>query len=354
MTHFLNKITESLNEKKHSIAIFCDLRKAFDSCDHGILLAKLEKYGVRGVELEWFRSYLHKRKQFTHLNGKNSSLTEISIGVPQGSILGPLLFLIYINDLPACSEFLSLLFADDTTLVLSHSNINSLICMVNAEFKKVCEYFRINRLALHPKKTQFMTFSNSPAIHSMKIDILCNNNNDNEDLQERINPIQRINDSSEIPAIRFLGVFFDQNLNFKHHISLISKKLSRALFILRSVKNTLATEYLTLLYYTIFHSHLIYAIQIWSSTLSSNFDNIYKLQKAAIRIINGEKYNAHTEPLFKSSKILPLPDLCNYFKIQFMHRFTQKFLPISFNPFCPTRYYSDIILCQFFILLFTG
>ena len=176
-----------------------------------------------------------------------------------------------------------------------------------------------------------MTFSNSPAIHSMKIDILCNSNNDNEDLQERINPIQRINDSSEIPAIRFLGVFFDQNLNFKHHISLISEKLSRALYILRSVKNTLSTEYLTSLYYTIFHSHLIYAIPIWSSTLSSNFDNIYKLQKAAIRIINGEKYNAHTEPLFISSKILPLPDLCNYFKIQFLHRFTQKFLPISFN-----------------------
>jgi hypothetical protein len=122
LVHFLNFVSNALDKKEHSIAIFCDLRKAFDTVDHCILLNKLNKMGVRGVELLWFQSYLSNRKQFVHINGSNSLLLNILIGVPQGSILGPLLFLVYINDLPLCSELISFLFADDTTLLMSDSN----------------------------------------------------------------------------------------------------------------------------------------------------------------------------------------------------------------------------------------
>ena len=116
---------------------------------HSILLSKLKKLGVRNVELQWFKNYLSNRKQLVYVNGLNSSLLDILIGVPQGSILGPLLFLIYINDLPNCSALLALLFADDTTLYLSDSNLNNLIAKVNCEFKKVVDYFRSLRLYLH-------------------------------------------------------------------------------------------------------------------------------------------------------------------------------------------------------------
>jgi retron-type reverse transcriptase len=134
MVKFMNYVNTALNNKEHAIAIFCDLRKAFDTVDHKILLSKMSKLGIKGVELQWFRSYLTDRKQFVSINGKSSNLRDILIGVPQGSILGPLLFLIYINDLPLASSLYTLLFADDTTLVKSHSDFNELVRIVNAEF----------------------------------------------------------------------------------------------------------------------------------------------------------------------------------------------------------------------------
>ncbi len=157
----MNKIAENLNKKPYTLAIFCDLCKAFDTVDHSILLQKLSKLGVRCVELDWSKNYLFNRQQFVTLNGSSSSLLHILLGVPQGSILGPLLFLIYINDLPNCSSLLSLLFADDTTLLDSDSNLQILLARVNLEFKKIVYYFRAHKLALHPGKTKFMIFSHS-------------------------------------------------------------------------------------------------------------------------------------------------------------------------------------------------
>ena len=329
MVHFLNEITDSLNKKKHSIAIFCDLKKAFDTCDHNILLLKLKRYGVTGTELQWFESYLTKRKQFVSIKNHSSSLLEISLGVPQGSILGPLLFLLYINDLPLSSKFLSLLFADDTTLVLTHDNLNTLILNVNEELHKVCEYFRINKMVLHPEKTKFMLFTRGaggvdPALY-------CNNNNTDQNLPELINVLGRVSSTDSTPAIKFLGVYFDPALNFKHHISILKNKLSRALYALRTVKKTLNQKSLMLIYNSIFHCHLLYAIQIWSCSRPGPVNELFKMQKNAIRIVAGAKYNSHTEPLFKKLQILPLPDLISFNKIQFMQRFTQQYLPESFN-----------------------
>jgi len=329
MTKLLNFVSKALNEKKHALALFCDLRKAFDSCNHEILLKKLEKIGIRNNELLWFKNYLTNRKQFVFLNGHASSLIEILLGVPQGSILGPILFLLYINDLPVCSELTSLLFADDTTLLACSDNIEELYNFVNHEFRKVVEFFRINKIALHPNKTKYMLFSNSNTAINFNAQLYCNFNNENthDPNPSLIIPITRVKSSDEISAIRFLGVHFDPNLNFKFHISTIQSKLSKALYALRMTKNFLSKRALTSIYYALFHSHLNYAIEIWSCTSQSHLQCLFKMQKSAVRLITNSRYNAHSEPLFKSLEILPLSDLAIFFKLKYMQSYYQKTIP---------------------------
>ena len=152
MVLIINKITEALENKQHTLAIFCDLRKGFDSCNHKIVLTKLRNMGIQGTELNWFKDYLYNRKQYVFLNGTASSLLTVKTGVLQGSIFGPLLFLIFINDLPNSFCLLTLLFADDTTLLYSHSDIHELISIVNREFRKIVQFFRTHKLSLHPLK----------------------------------------------------------------------------------------------------------------------------------------------------------------------------------------------------------
>jgi hypothetical protein len=332
LVHFTNAVSNALNKKHHVIAIFCDLRKAFDTVDHSILLKKLKNFGLGDAELGWFKNYLSNRKQFVFIEGKCSPLLDILLGVPQGSILGPLLFLIYINDLPLASSLMSSLFADDTELMSSGPDLAELTNHVNTEFQKVAQFFRAHKLALHPSKTQFLLFTSSLAAREHP-PLLYINNNDlggPQDPQKLI-AIPNVNNSSEVPAVKFLGIYLDPLLNFKYHIEKTSKKLATALFFLRNAKNFLTAKALKALYYSLFHSVLIYGIHLWSSAAPTNLNCLKLKQKAAVRIICGARYNDHTEPSFKLLNILPLDYLCQFFDLQFMQQFIQGFLPDSFS-----------------------
>ena len=248
------------------------------------------------------------------------------------SLLGPILFLLYINDLPLCTELLALLFADDTTLLASGINLPELIKFVNDELFKIATYFRLNKLALHPQKTQFMLISNSPSAINYTVELFINHNNSPHTSDPNlVYPISRVSSTSTIPAVKFLGIFFDTELNFRYHINHICSKISRALFMLRRCKNFLSTKSLKTLYYSLIHCHLIYGIQIWSCSSPSLTNVLFKKQKAAIRIVCQVKHYAHTESLFKSLEILPLPSLIDFFKIQFMQQYVRGHLPASFN-----------------------
>ena len=276
------------------------------------------------------QKFLTNRKQYVFSNGKGSNLCNISIGVPQGSILGPILFLLYINDLPNASALTFLLFADDTTILASGPNIENLINYVNQEFQKVVYFFRQNKLALHANKTNYMIFSTSPEVRNSNFQLFINNNNPNQQDPSLLFPLTRVLGDEKNPAVKFLGVYIDPSLNFKHHILTLCNKLSSSLYFLRATKKVLSPKALSSVYYSLIHSHLVYCIHIWSCCPSHSLNTVFKKQKIAIRLINNAAYNAHTESLFKKSKILPLPTLCEYFKIQFVHQFLHNKLPISF------------------------
>jgi len=336
-THLMNFISEAFNNKQHVAAIFCDLSKAFDTCDHNILLKILHEKGIRGTELNWFKSYLSNRSQYVSLGGECSDKLLIKLGVPQGSILGPLLFIIYLDSLPTVTNNPLFLFADDTVLLASDSDIGSLTSKINREFKKVCHFFREHKLSLNPSKTQYIIFTNSQTVHQTPTRVFIDNNNTGEAKPEHLIEIERIYPASENSAYKYLGIYLDPSLTFKAHLQKIHTKLSRALYTLRSVKHFLPQEALTNLYYSLFHCHLVYALEIWSSASENLLVDIYKKQKNAIRIITNSKYNTHTKPLFKQLSILPFPDLINYTKACFFQTVVQNTAPLSFSGVWPTN-----------------
>jgi hypothetical protein len=254
----------------------------------------------------------------------------ILTGVPQGSILGPLLFLLYINDLPDATKLFSLLFADDTALTHSDSNLDELFLTVNREFGKLCTYFRQNKLSLHPDKTKYLLITYSNTLTEQRHRIYINNNNELENDNCKIFELKRVSTNDREPAIKYLGVFFDENLTFKHHINSLNSKLSRALYSLRNVKNILPQKTLKTLYYSLFHCHLVYAIEIWSTASPSLLQPLIAKQKAAIRILANKRYNDHTEPLFRELSILPLADLILAANLKFFHSYKFNNLPKIF------------------------
>ena len=169
---FLGSIEDAMEKNEHAIGIFCDLSKAFDTLNHDILLLKLEHYGIKGKALNWFESYLKNRRQYTEWGNCKSSLLALETGVPQGSILGPLLFLIYINDLPSSTKLKSVMYADDTNLLVRGKTLEIVIRELNHELENVNDYFKANQLKLNPHKTRMVYHYRSQMIISNFIKIL--------------------------------------------------------------------------------------------------------------------------------------------------------------------------------------
>ena len=242
-----NKISSGIDIKEFTVGIFLDLSKAFDTIDHCILFDKLQHYGIRGVPLDWFKSYFNERQQFVVYNDISSQKIPINCGVPQGSILGPLLFLLYINDICNASDILHyVLFADDTNLFYSHKNLSFLIDQVNHELLKLSDWFAANRLSINFEKTKFMIFR--PKQKSCNVDV---------------NIVLSSHQISLTNEVSFLGVILDEHLSWKSHITHVTRKMSKSISIIKKASFYLSKS--TLHVNTILFSCLsIYAILYFS------------------------------------------------------------------------------------------
>ena len=201
------------NKNIYTLGVFIDLSKAFDTVNHKILLKKLSHYGIKNKSLDWFTCYLSNRKQFIGYNvNSKSTLLDIVCGVPQRSILGPLLFLLYINALPQVSKLLDpIMFADDTNLFYSRKDIHSHFNTVNNELSNISHWFNSNKLSLNVDKTKFTLFQKVRQRDNIPL----------------VLPTLKINNTliKRVDHIKFLGVLFDENLTWKNHINLIENKI---------------------------------------------------------------------------------------------------------------------------------
>ena len=333
-----NRVSKDLNSKKFVIGVFLDLRKAFDVVPHNILLDKLRKLGITDRAHSWFTSYLSNRQQYVDINGNTSTSRPLDISVLQGSILGPILFLCFINDLPITTELLALLFADDTAIVDSDTDLRILIGRVNIELQKIANWFRANKMAVNIDKTKYIIFRPK----GVKINIDLEENgivyNDNEIGKEndpiKIRKVGRIHNdhpNSKERTYKFLGIYLDEYLSFDTHCTHICNKLSQSNFIISKAKNFLTASALKTLYYSLIHPHILYGLPIYSGTTQKNLNKIKNMQKKAIRNITKSSYTAHTAPLFTALKILPLNHLITYTKALLIHSIYHKYSPTALH-----------------------
>ena len=303
---------DSLNSKDHTINIFIDYKKAFDTVNHSILIRKLEKYGVRGLPLNLIKNYLCDRYQTVKVNKCFSAPKRVTIGIPQGSILGPLLFLIYINDLPNVSDrFQATLFADDTTLIFKGHDYNILIDLCNTELEKFKQWSESNRLSINPEKTNCLLVTNR------KISQIQNN----VVLDGKL--------MSFVPQHKFLGVSLDNKLKFDKHIEIIRNKISKSIGIMFKIQKLVPQSCLKTLYYSFIYPYLLYCLPIWGGTYHTHLNSLITLQKRAVRIISNASYLDHTDPLFKSNQILKLGDIYIFTLAIYMFRNSDSFSNFS-------------------------
>ena len=278
-----------------------DLSKAFETIDHDILFDKLV-----GTLRHFFEC-----KQFVQFNQTCSSEQTIKCGVPQGSILGPLFFILYINDLPNASKMTeTLIFADDTSIFYSNSDPKHLESALNEELKKVDVWMKSNKLSVNIEKTNYIIFKSNRKTVATNFSLCFGN----KLLEQK-------------KTIKFLGVYIDEHLTWKDHISYISKTISKSVGIMHRSRFNLSSKTKLSLYYTLIYPYIIYCNLAWSSTYVTNLNRIFYLQKRAVRIITNAEFRDHSDPLFTQLGILDIFKVNSLYVARFMFCYKNLMLP---------------------------
>ena len=284
----VSEIIRGFESRSYTCVTLVDLSKAFDSVSHDILASKLQFYGIQSNELNLIKSYLTNRHQIVKIMNVKSEELIIQTGVPQGSVLGPFLFVVYMNDLPSCLPHKSVLYADDTTFITNAENTKSLQEKNEEMIIASSSWFLHNELTLNAAKTVALYFN-------------LNHENAND---------------SNIESVKLLGIYMDAKLNWNRHTDEMCKKLARVLYLLRKLKTSVGEDLLISAYYAFFHPHLLYGNLFWGN--SKGALNVFKWQKKAVRCIKGVSDRVSCKKLYSEYKIMTVPSIFVYQSLMYV------------------------------------
>ena len=307
LCEFQDLIVNALDNKQYALGLFIDFSRAFDVVDHEILLNKLDRYGVRGVALNLFSSYLNNRTQIVKLNFEiTSTVCNITCGVPQGSVLGPLLFNIFANDLITYLNKMPnahcICYADDTNILIIDDDLNVIKNSAELMFSHVVHWSEENKLNLNKNKTNMLLFTLNRTLDMS---------------------IFNGSDITFCESVKILGITFDRYLDWGNHMDTLCNKLRSSCYGLRFMSLHCSRDVLMSLYYANFHSHLRYGITNWGN--SAHINRVFILQKYAIRIIAGLGFRESCRPSFKNLKILTVAGIYILEVCTFVYKNQHKF-----------------------------
>lgn len=306
---FLSDALLSLDRQEFAVGVFCDLSKAFDCVSHRLLLQKMQLYGIRGVVADWFTSYLVDRFQFVRLRFRegdvfrefHSVLLPVQIGVPQGSILGPILFLLFINDIVLFVNYSLVMYADDTSCIISDREPNELQVKANALLERLGGWFNQNFLHLNLEKTNFMRFHVPQSKKEPNLRLSVNGA-----------------DIEQVSSVAFLGLTVDDVFSWRAHCNELISKLNKYCFLIRNLKRYLEMDHIMSFYFAHVHSRLSYGVAFWGS--SSAAEGVFVAQKRIVRCLANIRSTDSCRPFFNKFKLLTLPSifiletLCLFFR----------------------------------------
>ena len=263
---FTQSIYDSFNDGRHGVAVLLDFQKAFDTVNHSILLRKMERLGVRGLMRDWFESYLSNRKQYVQIEDCLSGSRIITSGVPQGSVLGGLIFLLCINDMVNCCNDVEIIqFADDKTFFFSNRSVDLVVETMNSTLVDVDTWLQVNRLSLNIDKTNYILFSN----------VYSNLPN---------NIIIRNSSISLVTSAKFLGIIIDNRLNFSEHVRYTCNKISKTIGIMKRLSSFVPAAVLRTLYNSLVLPYLTYGVELWGAAGKVNVDKIKSVQIRSLKL----------------------------------------------------------------------